>query len=460
MTKLVKRVLYSSLLVLGILGTSATLNAHATNVSYENIDNYDDNNITSYFDNFPDNSDLIDGDDSATNTPPNSVDNNGTNSSDTNKLSHHVLLQLRHAIKCHNLIKPSNKINKLSNSDRNFELKLIKQNNKLLKQEMHFDHYRHGYHYRHIASNTRDLGGYKTINGTITKPKLLIRSNNLYNLTKSGAQELEKTFDVKNIIDLRTDKQIAHRPDADEFHSQDKNRADFHSHFNHDEVYSTKAFKDDNKGVKEYGEPYRYTNIYSLDPQAMHAYHEVFHQILSQKKGATIYHCIAGRDRTGITSVLILSSLGVPKSTIVKDYLLTDYYSPRFLLSEQLQSIQSFYQAVDSKYGNINNYLDAIGMTSAKRTVLQKRYVESIKKFNKNKASSKSRKSNNSNPLINIGSLSSDINVQNPHVKNSRNKSQGNKVYLNKRSKSQVKKIAHNKLIKNITSEFAKLIHK
>ncbi|MFX5464860.1 tyrosine-protein phosphatase, partial [Acinetobacter baumannii] len=53
----------------------------------------------------------------------------------------------------------------------------------------------------------------------------------------------------------------------------------------------------------------------------------LFSVLLSQnEKDAIVYHCTAGKDRTGIATALVLYSLGVPKQTIWKDYEASNYY--------------------------------------------------------------------------------------------------------------------------------------
>jgi protein-tyrosine phosphatase len=49
-----------------------------------------------------------------------------------------------------------------------------------------------------------------------------------------------------------------------------------------------------------------------------------FHAIVHAGEGATIIHCTAGKDRTGVAVALVLDTLGVPRETIVADYLYTN----------------------------------------------------------------------------------------------------------------------------------------
>jgi protein-tyrosine phosphatase len=55
------------------------------------------------------------------------------------------------------------------------------------------------------------------------------------------------------------------------------------------------------------------------------SYAQVFHRI-AHGAGASVTHCTAGRDRTGVFSAVLLTALGVPWEIVIDDYLLTDRY--------------------------------------------------------------------------------------------------------------------------------------
>ena len=55
------------------------------------------------------------------------------------------------------------------------------------------------------------------------------------------------------------------------------------------------------------------------------SYAQVLHRI-AHGAGASVTHCTAGRDRTGVFSAVLLTALGVPWDVVVDDYLLTDRY--------------------------------------------------------------------------------------------------------------------------------------
>ena len=66
-----------------------------------------------------------------------------------------------------------------------------------------------------------------------------------------------------------------------------------------------------------------YSNIDSLAPR----YKPLFDKLLGLPADQSlVFHCTAGKDRTGIGAALLLYSLGVPYDTILNDYLATNYY--------------------------------------------------------------------------------------------------------------------------------------
>jgi protein-tyrosine phosphatase len=93
-----------------------------------------------------------------------------------------------------------------------------------------------------------------------------------------------------------------------------------------------------------------------------------------------LYRCTAGKDRTGIFSALVPLSLGVPESTVVKDYTLTNKYltaagqkqmaaasgnheltaiSPaqaRVLMASDPEVLRNALAAAQEKYGSFDNY--------------------------------------------------------------------------------------------------------
>lgn len=104
-----------------------------------------------------------------------------------------------------------------------------------------------------------------------------------------------------------------------------------------------------------------------------------------------VFHCTAGKDRTGFAAALLLSALGVDRSTIEHDYLLTNQLYRRdarlegqghphvmkVLWQVQPEFLQAAYEAVDSQHGGMRDYLHgAIGLTPQELLELQRMLLQ------------------------------------------------------------------------------------
>ena len=62
--------------------------------------------------------------------------------------------------------------------------------------------------------NYRDLGGIRTVDGRTIKPHMLIRGTALFAPTVLGIKILKDKYNLKTIIDLRTQKELLEKPDV------------------------------------------------------------------------------------------------------------------------------------------------------------------------------------------------------------------------------------------------------
>lgn len=223
---------------------------------------------------------------------------------------------------------------------------------------------REQYRYPIAPTNTRDLGGYKTKDGHTVKTGLILRSDNLSQMQPQG-KDLLKEMKVNQILDLRSLRESAFHPD--------NTRLDIP--VIHDPVYTQKGVNRSRNRTFRYGVIYRYHTLFLTNQHAQRAYHNAFKLLLSDHKGATLYHCVEGRDRTGLVSVLLLSALGVNKKMIFKDYLLTDYYAHTKPYYRQKLQLQCFYKAIDNYYGGMRKYLHHIGVSDHDIIKLRKMYL-------------------------------------------------------------------------------------
>lgn len=171
-------------------------------------------------------------------------------------------------------------------------------------------------------TNFRDLGGIKTKNGKKVKNKKLLRSGHLVNLDKQTQTALVDSYDLTRIIDFRRGFEISESPDTPiedveyvnldllgKMNAKNSSLADFAK------LKSIAAVDKHMLGVYE---------DLILNQGAQEGFTEFMEYILENKNGSTIFHCFAGKDRTGYASALLLLLLDVEKEEIYKDFLITN----------------------------------------------------------------------------------------------------------------------------------------
>ena len=123
-----------------------------------------------------------------------------------------------------------------------------------------------------------------------------------------------------------------------------------------------------------------------------HRFAELFEHLLSAD-APVVFHCTAGKDRTGFAAALILSALGVPRDLVVQDYLLTNQYfrhapttqsdTPAEALAVLWRVQEGFLDAalnvVDAEHGGIERYLQQrLGLGPAALDALAARYLQDV----------------------------------------------------------------------------------
>ncbi len=254
------------------------------------------------------------------------------------------------------------------------------------------------------VKNTRDLGGFKTIDGKTVKSHKLIRSGELATLKKSDINILKKEYKLKTIIDLRTDMEIERKPDPEidgvkYYHvpfvdiatvgiTREKSAA----------KAAVKLIKTMTQSATEYMES-MYRALASNEKSIANV-KQFFEIILENEEGSVIFHCSAGKDRVGAATAILLSLLGVDKETILRDYLATQKFAVRYnkkyetlakllsknekvaeyskiFLSVNKSFLYAMFDEIEKKYYTIENYADkCLGIDSEKLAKLKSIYLE------------------------------------------------------------------------------------
>lgn len=168
-----------------------------------------------------------------------------------------------------------------------------------------------------MITNFRDIGGI-TVQSGILQEKIFFRSGELTELTESDKEFLEKDCQLKKVYDLRSKAEIKEKPDMnmpgvtienlDILASAASNGASLSGMLNSKDIKGTMLET--------------YTELVTSD-SALKGYSEFLTEIL-QEKQAILFHCFAGKDRTGFAAALLLKIAGASEEQIVTDYLKTN----------------------------------------------------------------------------------------------------------------------------------------
>lgn len=246
---------------------------------------------------------------------------------------------------------------------------------------------------RHIefnkVHNFRDMGGIKNQEGKQIVWGHFFRSGHLSKLKNKEYNKFNE-LNIKTVIDLRTDKELSKKPD----------RIPAGVGYTNVQVYDdsedmfSKTKKEVLKGkvtpVQSDSLVMEFYKLYMLEnPQLVKG---IVDQLF-ESNDAVLFHCSAGKDRTGMIGALVLSILKVDRETIISEYMLSNNYriedvSSRMKLAKagkvlfpkiNYQVIENFswikaiyieamFKGIESKYRTMDNYITTgLGITPEKR---------------------------------------------------------------------------------------------
>ncbi|MDO5297102.1 MAG: tyrosine-protein phosphatase [bacterium] len=188
--------------------------------------------------------------------------------------------------------------------------------------------------------NARDLGGLPTRNGYI-KDAMIYRSGAFCYATAEDVAKLG-SLGLNTIIDLRTKREIEKKEGPDRLPSGSEIVT----------LHLPMAFKGDTKIGRYYS--------YALDNDE--SVGGFFHALANPKSYPLLYHCSAGKDRTGVLTALLLELLGTPRPIIMEDYLQSQRNSKKLEVNREW--LREVFRLID-KAGGVNVFLVQQGANSA-----------------------------------------------------------------------------------------------
>lgn len=219
------------------------------------------------------------------------------------------------------------------------------------------------------AINVRELGGYKNSQGQTIQRQRFIRSGSLGGLTQRGIDAL-LDYGVDCIIDLRSLMETEKQPDILAKHDKIK-----YCHVPMlDNVQSNISSKISDMFPESLEAMYQ-----GLIDNSYAELKKVFGIFSDMQSNCVLFHCSAGKDRTGISAALLLGLAGVDYDTIAEDYSWTQhllpaalfenmpFQVPEFLLESNPEAMRTTLAYIDRTYGGVDSFLSRIGVTDTEK---------------------------------------------------------------------------------------------
>lgn len=236
------------------------------------------------------------------------------------------------------------------------------------------------------ATNFRDLGGYRGHGGRTLRWRRIFRSDHLAALTPQDLAQLQ-ALGVQRTVDFRGEAEraaqayqwpgLAQHALAIEPTVVQRAQALLRAGRQLTAQDAVALMQDTYRGFVGDNAP-RFAELFRL---------------LLESDAPLVFHCTAGKDRTGFAAALILLALGVPRDVVMQDYLLTNtYYRPptglasptprevlQVLWGVQEDFLDTALDMVDAQYGGVTPYLeDVLGVDAAARSELAQRYLQAV----------------------------------------------------------------------------------
>jgi protein-tyrosine phosphatase len=252
------------------------------------------------------------------------------------------------------------------------------------------------------VKNFRDMGGYTSTDGRVMRWGQLFRSGHLADMTGDCGTEI-LARDIETVIDFRSDAEKVRHP----IRWPDGWIPDYHAV----PIGGNAA-----AWVKELYDKLAKTNFPAkeLRDQFILAFETIpianqtglktfFDTLIDNHKGnAVLFHCTAGKDRTGIAGALLMKALGVGEDQIMADFLLTnkavDLDTASQAIAEWLSAkagqtikpadvhplvgveadfLEATYRSIRAQFGSVNAYLEtAMGLTPTRQDSLKKVFLK------------------------------------------------------------------------------------
>lgn len=221
------------------------------------------------------------------------------------------------------------------------------------------------------VANFRDLGGYACTGG-FTRWNQIYRSTSLHKATPRDVEQLQQ-LGIRLVLDFRYPHEAKTDIDATIPGARNLNFS-LMGDFPADNIPVNSTVRSTRSLYRMYRLILRHGGASILD---------AFRAVLACD-GAVLFHCAAGKDRTGVFAMLLLALAGVDWADIYADYEISELYISNFttdISGSNLHNMQMLRQTLEQNYGSAWGYLLAQGAREEELEAFRTRFVASEHAF-------------------------------------------------------------------------------
>lgn len=230
------------------------------------------------------------------------------------------------------------------------------------------------------ARNVRELGGYETADGHHTRKGVYLRADGTQALTKRDVEALRRAG-VTLAVDLRSPDEVSLSP----------SRLAAVEGIRYENVVMFDGLQ---SSLFREAMPSSMAELYCrLLDTCQNQYRRIFRLFLGNR-GISLFHCTAGKDRTGVVAMLLLQLAGAPDSSIIADYAASEKNMagmferqhermkeqgiglPDYIFGSREEDMERTLRHLTEKYRDAAAYLQLCGLSPEEITVLRNRFVE------------------------------------------------------------------------------------
>ena len=219
------------------------------------------------------------------------------------------------------------------------------------------------------SCNTRELGGISLSDGKLTRYCVYWRSDVPIEPSQIDVDKLIRCK-MTTIVDLRTDEEIKRTP----------NKLSELSPFRyyHFPIVEGSRIPESLEAV-----PFSYMDIAQAKnmPQVL--------RVIAESDDGVLFHCSAGKDRTGVVTAIILLACGATKDAIISDYVISrENYREKLeaflaanpqidreIVLANEKSMNGFIDLFIERFGTVENYFNTIGLSSQHIDMIKKKLI-------------------------------------------------------------------------------------